>query len=175
MLINYDEVQRFKASAAKAAVDLASQRGVTDAAGGLIQVVADNFDANISSQNGLISTHSLAMLLTFKDGTSETSSDETAIRRLTREEMKMPVAEDVAVHRYKGPKKPDMPEQMARRAVLPLRVLPHQTVQLTRSRHLDLKFLKRVTLEENAPEFAGYNVALCREQGQSVQPTTKAI
>ena len=172
---SYDEVQRFKASAAKAAVDRASQRGVADAAGGLIQVVADNFDANISSQNGLVSTHSLAMLLTFKDGTSEASSDDTAIRRLTREELKMPVAEDVAVHRYKGPKKTEMPVQMARRAVLPLRVLAHQTVQLTRSRDLDFKFLKRVTSEENAPEFAGYNVGLCREQGQSVQPATKAI
>ena len=32
--------------------------------GGLVQVVAHNFDANISSQNGLKSTHGLAMLST---------------------------------------------------------------------------------------------------------------
>ena len=30
----------------------------------LIQAVADNFDADISSQNGKITTHSLAMLIT---------------------------------------------------------------------------------------------------------------
>ena len=49
-------------------------------------------------------------------------------------------------------------------------ILAHQTVQLTRSRHVDFDFLKLVTSEENVPEFAGYNVTLCREQEQSVQP-----
>ena len=44
---SYDEVQRFKSSAAKAAVDQSSRRRVADASCGLIQVVADNFDANI--------------------------------------------------------------------------------------------------------------------------------
>ena len=94
--------KRFKSSAAKAAVDQSSRRRVADASRGLIQVVADNFDANISSQNGLISTHSLAMLLAFKEDASELHTDDTTIRRLTREEMKLPVAEDIAVQRYRG-------------------------------------------------------------------------
>lgn len=53
---NYDEVQHFKASAA---LTPANSQGLmvlnTDA--GLIQAIADNFEANIPSQNGLHSTH----------------------------------------------------------------------------------------------------------------------
>ena len=64
---SYDEVLRFKASAASAAVSNASLRGHCHDGYSLIQFVADNFDAHISSQNGLLSTHSLAMLLTFVD------------------------------------------------------------------------------------------------------------
>ena len=172
---SYDEVQRFKSSAAKAAVDQSYRRAVADASRGLIQVVADNFDANIASQNGLVSTHSLAMLLAFREDAAELHTDDTTIRRVTRQEMKLPAAEDIAVHRYRGPKKPEMPVQMAQRAVLPLRILAHQTVQLTRSRQMDFDFLKRVTSEENVPEFAGYNVQLCRVQELSVQPATKAM
>ena len=44
-----------------------------------------------------------------------------------------------------------------------------------RSRQLDFDFLKRVTSDENVPEFAGYNVKLCREREQSVQSATKAM
>ena len=63
---SYDEVLRFKASAAlDAAHDLSSNsRAITESKVGLIQAVADNFDANISSQNGLQSTHALTLLLT---------------------------------------------------------------------------------------------------------------
>lgn len=61
---SYDETVRFKASAAAEAVKKTALRGIEDSNVGLVQVVADNFDANISSQNGLRSTHALAMLLT---------------------------------------------------------------------------------------------------------------
>ena len=59
----YDELQRFKKSAAVAASASANKQGISDCKEGLIQVVIDNFDADISSQNGKISTHSLAMLV----------------------------------------------------------------------------------------------------------------
>ena len=42
---------------------------------GLIQAVADNVDANISSQNGLQSTHALAILMTLVEhGHEETDN-----------------------------------------------------------------------------------------------------
>jgi hypothetical protein len=57
---SYDEYRLFKTSAAKSACE-ARKGGVFKSKDGLVQVVADNFDANISSQNGLLSTHSLAV------------------------------------------------------------------------------------------------------------------
>jgi len=56
-------VLRFKASAASAASKLSKLRGIKNSASGLVQAVADNFDANISSANGLRSTHALALLI----------------------------------------------------------------------------------------------------------------
>ena len=61
---SYDEVLRFKRSAAKSATMEQSYHGISDASEGLVQVVVDNFDAEISSQNGKLSTHSLAVLVT---------------------------------------------------------------------------------------------------------------
>ena len=64
---SYDEGLGFKPSAAAAAISNASLRGNAHAKDSIVQLVSDNFDAQISSQNGLLSTHSLAMLLTFVD------------------------------------------------------------------------------------------------------------
>ena len=64
---SYDEYLCFKASAARAAEMKTDVRGLVNANKGLVQVVADNFDSNVSSQNGLLSMHSLAVLLTVKE------------------------------------------------------------------------------------------------------------
>ena len=58
----------------------------------------------------------------------EAASDVAQIRRLTSSEMKQPVAEDVPMERYCGPKKPQMPAKESSRALLPLAVLAHQVV-----------------------------------------------
>ena len=143
---------------------------------GLVQVVSDNFDATISSQNGLRSTHSLAVLLTMPD-THDQTADYGTIKRVTTDEMKQAVTavDDVPVQRFNGPKKPQMPPEEATRAVLPLHVLAHQAIQLSRAHVLDFDFLKRVITEPNTPEFGGFNTKLSREQGQSAQPATRAI
>ncbi len=57
---SYDEL--LKSTAAAAARDSKSQ-GITSAMNGLVQVVADNFDTDILSQNRKMSTHSLAMII----------------------------------------------------------------------------------------------------------------
>ena len=61
---SYVEVLRFKKSAAFHAAQHDLKIGISDCNSGLVQVVVDNFDANISSQNGKLSTHSLASLVT---------------------------------------------------------------------------------------------------------------
>ena len=58
----YDEVVRFKKSTAIAACTDTCVQGITDARTGLIQIIFDNFDADISSTNGKLLTHALAMI-----------------------------------------------------------------------------------------------------------------
>ena len=101
----YSEVLRFKASAV--AQDLHSNlRAITDAKHGLIQAVADNFDANISSQNGLRSTHALALLLTQENKTVDhTQSTKGSMKRIKKEDMKKQVTFDLDIKHYHGPKK----------------------------------------------------------------------
>ena len=61
---SYTEYRRFKKSAAQAAVADSRLFGISSADHGLVQCILDNFDADISSQNGRQSTHSLAILMT---------------------------------------------------------------------------------------------------------------
>ncbi|KAI8496654.1 hypothetical protein Bbelb_253090 [Branchiostoma belcheri] len=90
--------------------------------------------------------------------------------------MKEQTIEDIPVQRYHGPKKPNMPSSEVNRSVLPLKVLTHQSVvALERARHLDAEFFKCVATSTNPVEFGGFNTMLCREQGQSVKPATKAV
>lgn len=108
---SYDEVLRFKRSAAKAATMERSCLGISAASEGLVQVVVDNFDAEISSQNGKLSTHSLAVLVTQPESISDADQcHREAIPRISKEQMSEPIDYDVTIQRYNGPKKPKMPE-----------------------------------------------------------------
>ena len=76
-------------------------RGISDCAIGLVQTVADNLDANISSQNGLQSTHALAILLTQVQPTQLQSDQDNSgtnqIRMMMKNEMSEEVLPDVRV------------------------------------------------------------------------------
>ena len=54
---------------------------------GLIHVVVDNFDCYISSQNGLKSTHALAMLLTQTNNNRQKVTMTDKICQIRKEEM----------------------------------------------------------------------------------------
>lgn len=55
---------------------------------GLVQGVGDNFDQDISCQNGRIQTHSMALLLTQQEfGASVNEEHELKIPRLRKSEM----------------------------------------------------------------------------------------
>jgi len=60
---SYNELWRLKFSSASSMANLPWLR-LFDSTNGLVQVVADNFDTKISSQNGQKSTHGLAMIIT---------------------------------------------------------------------------------------------------------------
>ena len=169
---SYDEMLRFKASAASAAAgDVNSNlRAITDSKEGLIQAVADNYDANISSQNGLKSTHALALLLTQeKESVGEDQNCRETIKRISKEDMKKPVVSDVDIKRYHGPKKPDtcMPFDKTKHSVLPLKLLAEQVVLLQRAKDLDFGFFKNIVCVPKTPEFGGFTTRLAREHALS--------
>ena len=96
---SYDEYLRFKASAAKAAEAQTDLRGLLSAKEGIIQVVAHNFDSNISSQNGLLSTHKLrlALLLTLREEKKSLEAEEGATnRRVSRDEARHQITHEVS-------------------------------------------------------------------------------
>ena len=67
---------------------------------------------------------------------------------------------DAAVHRYRGPKKPEMPVQMAKRASVAsthnIIGSPDCATHEKSTYIADFDFLKRVASEENVPEFVDY-------------------
>ena len=174
MTCSYDEVLRFKKSAAVAAAKKPSVHGISSAESGLVQTVVDNFDADIHSPNGKLSTHSLAMILTQPSGTHKNHDpDPDTIVRLKHSDMKLPIDEDedeVPVY-YVGQKKPPLPAVPV--SVLPDNFIAHQRTSSDRARELDFQFLNDMHTSQDCPEYNGYNTKLCREQGHSLKHKTK--
>lgn len=168
---SYDEVLRFKKSAAKAASTSSDFHGIGSCNNGMVQVIVDNFDAEISSPNGKLSTHSLAIILTQPTKLSQTFSRES-IDRMTLTECKLPIDDDDAdfVH-YSGMKKPPMPDMPSPK--LPEEWSSSENVSSNRAKEIDFQFFKDITSRSDCPEFGGYNTKMCREQGHTVQPRTQ--
>ena len=88
-----------------------SVHGISSAESGLVQTIVDNFDADIHSPNGKLSTHSLAMTLT-QPSIPGNETDADTIDRLNDCVVKLTINEDdndVNVY-YVGQKKPPLPE-----------------------------------------------------------------
>lgn len=121
---SYDEVLRFKKSAALAATNDIQLSGIHEGEGGLIQSIVDNFDADISSQNGKMTTHSLAMLITQVQSTPVENQDTPeTIPRISKADMSQQIDFDLPIQRYQGPKRVPMPDNCAKKSVPPLKVL----------------------------------------------------
>ena len=142
---SYVEILRFKASAVHAAARIQELMGIRPGSEGLVQSVADNFDENISSQNGLQSTHALAILLTQPQ--KEQNDEKTYIRRIRKEKMSQEVLPDIPVQQYRGPSKPEMPYSVSTKSPLLLKVLANQIMSASRAKEIDFLFLKTVVTE----------------------------
>ena len=148
----YQEVRRFKSSAAAAAAAKeCSLQGLTESNSGLVQVVVDNFDDTISSQNGLKSTHALAMLLTQPDFKGS-DSQPCKICRLKHYEITEEITPDLQIQSYTGPKKPSMPINQIKHCVPPLKIFAQQSIRHARASNLDFQFLKTNVTDPNTPE-----------------------
>jgi hypothetical protein len=148
-------VLRFKASAASAASKLSKLRGIMNSASGLVQDVAAKFDGNISSVNGLRSTHALALLITQVQSMAHLdiflSDERLSIKRVKKEDMKEHLEPAAPIYRYNGPKKPMVLVQHLTKYVLPLTILASQQVTAVRARDVDFTFFQMIAVH---PEYS---------------------
>ena len=68
---------------------------------GLVQAIADNFDANITSPNGLKSSLAFALLMTQVCPNNE-GQDDTTIKRLRKEYVKDSTPSGIAISYFHG-------------------------------------------------------------------------
>jgi len=138
-----------------------------------VDTILSCFDADISSQNGKLSTHSLAVLMTQPDIHKQQGQE--IIPRLKKTDMKEQIDYDLDILRYNGPKKPEMPPQFIKKQVPSLRLLAHMVVSQKRAKETDFAFFTDVLKLDFCLEFNGYNTCLCHEQEHSFPSKTKAV
>ena len=141
----------------------------------LIQGVSDNFDANLSTQNGLKQTHPLLATIILQHREQPQTEKRDPIPRLIKSELATVELNEPELKIYKGQQKPSMPHSCAQRGVLPLKILCSQVINVKEAKSTDFQFIKEVLTEPSVPDFAGYNTRKIRESGQLVQNETKVI
>lgn len=146
---SYNELRRFRISAAAAVAKDDKGISQSDSNNGLVQVVADNFDTQISSQNGQKSTHGLAMIVTQagqKGKATDGQADLGTIKRLKWQKTKSSKLSlvDVSVKRFQGRKQGNMPEECAKRSVATLASLARTQLATQRAVTEDFAFLKQM-------------------------------
>ena len=125
---SYEEIIRFKKSAALAATTQSSLSGISDNHTGLVQAIADNFDVDISSQYGKVSTHSLALLLTQQQIKCDPQEErDQTIRRIKKTNKSTSIPYELRIHEYRGPIKPPMLTGYANKIILPLKIMAHNS------------------------------------------------
>ena len=168
---SYNELRRFKISCASTMAN-SPRLGLFDSKKGLVQVVADNYDTEISSQNGQKSTHGLAMIITQAGQPKPESANDIpeipTIKRLKWDQTKTSslTLGEVNVQRYHGSKKPEMPMQYGMKVVPTLVFLASGQISLDRAAFEDFSFLRQVTGDTPSPEYSGFNTKRARENGQ---------
>ena len=168
----YNEVRQFKISAAAHASN--ENLSMLKNSDGLVQGVSDNFDANISSQNCIKQTHSLAtIVLQHQQNNSEINRE--IIPRLKQSELAKVKLEEPEIKFYKGEKKPAMPAKFALPAPPKPEFLHIQKQTVQRSQTIDFGFLKEILTKESVPDFSGYNTMLRRNSGNTLKPKTNIL
>ena len=171
-----DEILRFKKSAALAATNDIQLSGIHEGDGGLIQTLVDNFDADISSQNGKLTTRSLAMLITQPcTQPDENQNILSTIPRVSKEDMSQQIDFELPIQRYQGSKKVPMPDNCSKKFVPPLKVLCSCIIAKERAEEHDVSFMSEINSNDNCPEFNGFNTSVAREQGQALKPKTQVV
>ena len=138
---SYEEVIRFKISATVACNKERTSIQL-NAKDGLIQAVADKFDAEIHSLNDLKQTHGLATCLDQATSVRPTEiHNEPTIPKLKRQEVSTVNMKDIPMHFFVGTKNPPMPPNFYKSEVKPLKLSSEQIIQSRLS--LEKDFMKR--------------------------------
>ena len=170
---SYDEIRRFKISAPAASTK--QEQSIRLKSGcGLIQGVSDNFDATLSTQNGLKQTHSLATIIT-QNGTANEPRKHLVIPRLKKENLSTVKLRDTEIKTYTGEKKTEMPRTHALVGVLPLRLLCHQVIITRKSMEDGFAFIKTSLTKSDIPDYVGYNTENAGNNGKSKVPKTNIL
>lgn len=174
---SYDEVRRFKRSAAVQSAKAKMLPGLRDATeGGLVQIIIDNFDAVINSQNCRLECHYMAMLATqWRADLDHLDGVDTTIPRISKEDMKQELPWEVLQVKYEGPKKPAMPMTATNSFTMSDAFVTATKVSEARARDIDIAFFRDVLLNDNTPEYNGYNTQFCRESGMNPAPKSAVV
>ena len=142
---------------------------------GFIQIVSNNFDAKVHSQNGMKDTHGLATIATQSFHSKNNQSPRPKLfPRLNDKEMKAVKFEENKVQFYSGLKEPVPPNDFFHYNPLPLKVLCQQLLIVDISRSTDFEFLKSSSTDDGTtPDYHGYNTHLKRVSGSSSKPKTE--
>ena len=155
MTSTYHEISRFKISSAVSNSESSHLTGF-DAKKGLIQVISDNFDAHVHTQNGLKQTNRIATIATQSYSTPPASllfpHDRPLISRLAQEKTKDVFFKEVQMQFFKGPKKPLMPKSFPTICVLPLKVLCKQVGLSCGAKEKDFEFIKSSLANDKKPD-----------------------
>ena len=149
----YHEVRKFKVFAAAAADKNVLSLNM-NASDGLIQVITDNFDAGINSENAMKQTHALVSVFA-QANCSDEDNNEFKFPRLKQDEIKRVALRDFLLSHYIGPKKPAIDSHFAASGIPPLKLLCAQILLAQRSRTKDIRFIKRSLLDKSCPDFQG--------------------
>ena len=79
-------------------------------------------------------------------------------------DMTKPNDYNINVESYNGPVKPKMPIHAANKTVMSLKI-PTETAKVSkRAWEMNFLFLKKMSNNENCPDFNGYTTQICRDQ-----------
>ncbi len=170
VVCSYDELVRFRTSAAVWSANKQSYGVLSHYFNGLVQAVADNFDCNISSMNGLKQTHSLAIIIL--QSAAKPEIEREAIPRLKKTESNGAYLPDIETVQYIGHKKQQLHLSVCIKTVQPLRILAKTAAALKIATDCNLSFQKSITKDQNSPEYSGFNTKLACESGRVMQNAT---
>ena len=90
--------------------------------------------------------------------------------QLKQEEIEGVDFRDIFLNICNGPKKPEMDPYFAIGGIPLFKLLCTQSLLAERSRAEDFRFIKRLLLAENCPDFHGFNTNEARIAGQTPKP-----